>query len=415
MIAIRGAKAQGEDDEEHVEHAELFHVALVMMLAMFGLISAIQRIVPVLLRWLRRRDRQPEEEPTEEETPRARGAPTRQAESLRTPESIRRRRRSEIRDEEETEEEEADPGVPFPHGDDRGNEILRNWVPGPKMPPGPLANVYPPPRAMMAAQPKAAPADQPASSSGASSSQAPTNMLIPPPPPTEPGAEPPRLVEEFMGSVMQEPTEHPEDWDEETHGPIGPGKGEPPAAYFQRMAEKGGYKGQGDALEKGAKKGKKGKIPEEDETPAKGVQKGQKGQDQAPEKGAKKGKGGGKDVEEVPVKGAQKGKKGAEPEDGHAAPPGVPQDRDGLDLQVFITPWGTRYHTIVTCPTLANSGALRRSPWCRICCRGLQLTPATILYSDGPGQMVHHDRNCAEAPRRAFAMCQRCHEYDDRY
>eukprot|EP00435_Cladocopium_sp_Y103_P030626 s4518_g7.t1 len=399
MIAIRGAKAQGEDDEEHVEHAELFHVALVMMLAMFGLISAIQRIVPILLRWLRRRDRQPEEEPTQEdETPRARGAPTRQAESLRTPESIRRRRRSEIREDEETEEEEADPGVPFPHGDDRGNEILRNWVPGPKMPPGPLAN--------------AAPADQPASSSGASSSQAPANLLIPPPPPTEPGAEPPRLVEEFLGSVMQEPTEHPEDWDEETHGPIGPGKGEPPAAYFQRMAEKGGHKGQDQAPEKGAKKGKKGKIPEEDEAPAKGVQKGPKGQDQAPEKGAKKGKG-----EEVPVKGAPKGKKGAaqEGEDGVGAPPSVPRDEDGIELPVYITPWGTRYHTIATCPTLANSGSLRRSPWCQICCRGLQLTGQTLLYSDGPGRTAHHDRNCADAPRRAFSMCQRCQEYDQRF
>eukprot|EP00435_Cladocopium_sp_Y103_P046885 s1316_g13.t1 len=45
MIAIRGAKAQDEE-EEHVEHAELFHVALVMVLAMFGLVSEIQRIVP---------------------------------------------------------------------------------------------------------------------------------------------------------------------------------------------------------------------------------------------------------------------------------------------------------------------------------------------------------------------------------
>eukprot|EP00435_Cladocopium_sp_Y103_P032359 s91_g8.t1 len=391
MISIKGATAQGED-EEHEEHAEMFQIGLMMMFAIFGVISMIQRIMPYILAWLRRRrNRQPEEELLEEEL-RARGAPTRQSsqEVLRTPESIRRRRRVELHEDEDTDEEEADPGVPFPHGDDRGNEILRNW---------------------------AAPADQPASSSGASSSQAPANILHPPPPPTEPAAEPPRLVEEFLGSVMQEPTQHPEDWDEETHGPIGPGKGEPPAAYFQRMAEKGGHKGHDDAPEKGAKKGKKGQKGQDD-APEKGAEKGkrgQKGQDQAPEKGAKKGKGGGKEGEEVPVKGGQKGKKGPEPEDGHAAPPSVPQDRDGLDLQVFITPWGTRYHTIVTCPTLANSGALRRSPWCRICCRGLQLSSATILYSDGPGATIHHDRNCPEAPRRAYSACQRCLEYDDRF
>ena len=43
-----------------------------------------------------------------------RGAPTRRQEeqALRTPESIRRRRRVEARDDEDTEEE-TDPGVPF--------------------------------------------------------------------------------------------------------------------------------------------------------------------------------------------------------------------------------------------------------------------------------------------------------------
>eukprot|EP00435_Cladocopium_sp_Y103_P052248 s2058_g16.t1 len=216
---------------------------------------------------------------------------------------------------------------------------------------------------------------------------------------------------------MQEPTEHPEDWDEETYGPIGPGKGEPPAAYFQRMAEKGGHKGQGDALEKGAKKGKKGKIPDDDETPAKGVQKGKKGkipeEEEAPAKGVQKGQIGQKG-EEVPVKGMPKGKKG-QGEDGVGAPPSVPRDEDGIELPVYITPWGTRYHTTPTCPTLANSGSLRRSQWCQTCCRGLQLNAQVILYADGPGQAVHHDRNCHAAPRRAYSMCQRCQEYDERY
>ena len=72
----------------------------------------------------------------------------------------------------------------------------------------------------------------------ASSSTTPVHMLVPPPPPQEPGAEPPRLVEEFFQGLVQEEHEHPDDWDPEIHGQIYPGKGSSPQAYFQRMAEK---------------------------------------------------------------------------------------------------------------------------------------------------------------------------------
>ena len=56
----------------------------------------------------------------------------------------------------------------------------------------------------------------------------------------EPGREPGTLIEDIAMAVpvLEEPT-HPDDWDPETHGDIPCGKGEPPAAYFQRMAEKG--------------------------------------------------------------------------------------------------------------------------------------------------------------------------------
>ena len=129
MIAIQGAKAQ--DDEETEEQAEMYHIELVLMFALVGVVSVIQRIIPCLMGWLRR-DRQPEGEPAEERS-RARGTPTRHREEqvLRTPESTRRRRRVEARDEEDTDEEETDPGVPFPHGDRDGNLFLRN-PPGPK-------------------------------------------------------------------------------------------------------------------------------------------------------------------------------------------------------------------------------------------------------------------------------------------
>ena len=147
MIAIQGAKAQGKEEEEEEEHADMFQIGLLMMFAVVGVIATIQKMIPLLLGWLRR-DRQPEEEPTEtEEEPRARGAPTRRREDevLRTPESIRRRRRVEAREDEDTEEEqEMDPAVPFPHGE-RGPPPAP-WAGGPKAPPRALAPRAPPPQ-----------------------------------------------------------------------------------------------------------------------------------------------------------------------------------------------------------------------------------------------------------------------------
>ena len=189
MIAVQGAKAQ--DDEETEERAEMYHIELVLMFALVGVVSVIQRIITCLMGWLRR-DRQPEEEPTEERS-RARGTPTRHREEqvLRTPESTRRRRRVEARDEEDTDEEETDPGVPFPHGDRDGNLFLRN-PPGPKAPPRQLAHMYPMPKG----QQKGQQAGQAGQQKGrpqqaASSSTTPVHLLVPPPPPQEPGAEPP--------------------------------------------------------------------------------------------------------------------------------------------------------------------------------------------------------------------------------
>ncbi|CAL1143731.1 unnamed protein product [Cladocopium goreaui] len=403
MIAIQGAKAQ--DDEETEERAEMFHIELILMFALVGVVSVIQRIIPCLMGWLRR-DRQPEEEPTEEEGSRVRGAPTRRQEeqALRTPESIRRRRRVEARDDEDTEEE-TDPGVPFPHGDRDGNLFLRN-PPGPKAPPRQLAHMYPMPKGQQKGQQAGQagtqagqlglqagrPGQQAGQQKGrpqqaASSSTTPVHMLVPPPPPQEPGAEPPRLVEEFFQGLVQEEHEHPDDWDPEIHGQIYPGKGSSPQAYFQRMAEKGQAKGSEEGTPmKGAKKGKKG----DDEI---AQAKGAKGEG-SPQKGAPKGQGkkGRAEDEEVPEKGAQKGGgKMAENGEGddEAAPPRVPSDEHGVALPVYITPWGTRFHTGVTCPTLANSGWMVRSPWCPLCCVGLQPSSATILYSEGPGRTVH--------------------------
>ena len=158
---------------------------------------------------------------------------------------------------------------------------------------------------------------------------------------------------------------------------------------------------------KGAKKGKKG----DDEI---AQAKGAKGEG-SPQKGAPKGQGkkGQAEGEEVPEKGAQKGGgKMAENGEGddEAAPPRVPSDEHGVALPVYITPCGTRFHTGVTCPTLANSGWMVRSPWCPLCCLGLQPSSAPILYSEGPGRTVHSRRECA-GPMQGYPMCQRCDGY----
>ena len=87
--------------------------------------------------------------------------------------------------------------------------------------------------------------------------------------------------------------------------------------------------------------------------------------------------------------------------DDEAAPPRVPSDEHGVALPVYITPWGTRFHTGVTCPTLANSGWMVRSPWCPLCCVGLQPSSATILYSEGPGRTVHIADENALGPCKA--------------
>lgn len=213
-------------------------------------------------------------------------------------------------------------------------------------------------------------------------------------------------MEEFFQGLVQEEHEHSDDWDPETHGQIYPGKGTPPPAYFQRMAEKGQAKGSEEGTPmKGAKKGKKG---DDELAEAKGA-KGEEGL----QKGASKGQGkkgqGGKEGEEVPEKEAQKGGgKMAENGEGdeEAAPPGVPRD----ELPVYITPCGTRFHTGVSCPTLANSGSMVRSPWCPSWWVGFQPSSATTPYAEGPGRIVHSQLRCA-GPMRGYPMCQRCDEY----
>lgn len=76
---------------------------------------------------------------------------------------------------------------------------------------------------------------------------------------SEPGEEPGTLYEDIAGATaIMEEVQHPDDWDPETHGDIPCGKGEPPAAYFERRAEKGA-KGTGRGRIPHSKSEEKGK------------------------------------------------------------------------------------------------------------------------------------------------------------
>lgn len=76
---------------------------------------------------------------------------------------------------------------------------------------------------------------------------------------------------------------------------------------------------------------------------------------------------------------------------------------------VFLTRFGDRYHDLAECSSLSQS-TLRRSAWCRECLAGLQRWGTTTippLWSRGPGQMVHLERDCDPDLRR-YEHCRIC-------
>ena len=125
-------EAQGQDEEEHEERAELFHVMVLFALAVIGLMSLIERIAPFLMRLFTRRRgvSQPEEETDPE-------------------------------GETEEDDEEADPGVPFEHGNMTLQPTLPRNAVGPKPPPAALANRLQPQSKAYAQAQAQIPQDQP--------------------------------------------------------------------------------------------------------------------------------------------------------------------------------------------------------------------------------------------------------------
>ena len=401
--------AQGQEEEDQ-ERAELFHAMVLFALAVIGLMSLIERIAPVLRRlFTRRRDvNQPEEE-----TPPER--------------------------EEEEDEEEVDPAVPFEHGNPALQPLLPRNIARPKPPPAALVNrlrtqapmMVPedqPPAMIPQDQTPRIQQDQPARSSNTPLLQAPQpplaichfawprktdptkspeKELFPEfpkgnltlggvrfpgrtqvenwQPPSQPAEEPPRLVDEFLGSVVQEPVEHPEDanWDQS-----GPGKGSPrPASSATNSSAT---------------------IPARDLKGSPGTQ--AKGRWRTGKEVGKKGQKGG------PAKGkATESEEEAEREyEAQELPEEwTPEDQRRGRGPAYVTQWGTKWHFLTTCPALANTRVKHPSRWCSLCARWLHYDGP--IYTAGVGQTAHQDQSCPRiTSSRTYQQCQICCEHYER-
>ena len=91
-----------------------------------------------------------------------------------------------------------------------------------------------------------------------------------------------------------------------------------------------------------------------------------------------------------------------------------PPDPDLADLpnySVWITPNGRRYHTSMSCPTLANTRTIAVSRWCEVCGRIRPERRFSDVYVVSPGLDAHHDLNCRLVGLRVptlYHCCQRC-------
>ena len=204
-------------------------------------------------------------------------------------------------------------------------------------------------------------------------------------PPSQPAEEPPRLVDEFLGSVVQEPVEHPEDanWDQS-----GPGKGSPrPASSATNSSAT---------------------IPARDLKGSPGTQ--AKGRWRTGKEVGKKGQKGG------PAKGKATGSEEEaerEYEAQELPEEWTPEDQRRGRGPAYVTQWGTKWHFLTTCPTLANTRVKHPSRWCSLCARWLHYDGP--IYTAGVGQTAHQDQSCPRiTSSRTYQQCQICCEHYER-
>ena len=96
---------------------------------------------------------------------------------------------------------------------------------------------------------------------------------------------------------------------------------------------------------------------------------------------------------------------------------GVPSSSSGGDMgpriSIYITPYGTKFHNYLSCPSLRNSRRLQRSPFCMRCAQNPTNDQPFVVYSLGANEMIHYSRNCPDATNcRGFARCGLCRNID---
>ena len=93
-------------------------------------------------------------------------------------------------------------------------------------------------------------------------------------------------------------------------------------------------------------------------------------------------------------------------------PPNVEGD-GGYRTPIYITPWGTKFHNYLSCPSLRNSRRLRRSPFCLRCAQHPTNDQPFVVHSRGAGDVIHYSRNCPDATNcRGYARCGLCRNID---
>ena len=233
----------------------------------------------------------------------------------------------------------------------------------------------------------------------------------------EPGGEPGTWREDLLGAAVFEGYQYPSDWDPEVHGGILAGKGSPPESYFQRMRGKG-QKGRELEDEAGAEKGKKGAgkgglEPEDVPKGGKGSGGDQKGRSASASHGVPGGGLGLTSSASSPrtsISGKGSGIGNASMDDQPSGCTGKGSNGRGV---IYVTPYGTKFHTNPTCPSLARTRQLLPSPWCERCAGRDGDRTREFAVVSRPGGVAHEDSWCPDSvDRRVYRRCGLCSEMD---
>ena len=81
---------------------------------------------------------------------------------------------------------------------------------------------------------------------------------------------------------------------------------------------------------------------------------------------------------------------------------------------IYVTPYGTKFHTQLSCRSLMRSQNLAPSTWCRSCMRENEdVNARDWAIVAGPGETAHVDAVCPHVTgRRVFRKCGLCNDLE---